>query len=805
MLYILITLICLLVFGSIFYYNALVRRKNRMKEAWSGIDVYLKKRYELIPNLIETVKGYASHEQKLMQDLVKLRNEAIQSGQNPDKINTENQLSQNISKLMVIAENYPDLKANTNFQQLQTQLETIETEIELSRRYYNGTVRDNNILVQSFPSNLIASIFGFKNGIFYEVSDAAERMPVKASFLTLLPFFIIFSLPAGLLAQERILSFHTDIRIDTSGMMYLSEKIQVYASGDKIKRGLVRSIPVYRKDIFGDKKSADFKITSILKDGKPENYKTKNDGSIRSIYIGNEDITLSPGNYTYEINYKIKGQVGFFKDYDEIYWNITGSEWDFEIKNASATIVLPPGASVGNTACYNGPPGSRNKDCDVSINTDQSISFRTRENLPSGSGFTVAAAFTKGIIQRPSNFELFFQDYLKITISLLLLIGLGTFFYISWSRYGKDPEQPVIIPTFNIPNNWSPALIRYFYKKKIDDKAFAISIINMAVRKVIKITKGLGKKDDYAVEKSTGLPNLLSKEEDAIYVHFFNRKNRIYINKSNGSSINATKNAHRDRLKPQLDLKDFFINHKKHLTKATAITVAVFVVFMIFVETGTPLMMLFFSPFIVLGGICFVAGIRSFRSSIVAGLFLTIWGAGFGGVPLAMLISNLNKLPIISLVFVLVSTLMFSLYIYLIRAPTATGAILLAQIKGFKMYLETAEEDRLNMLNPPERTPALFEKFLPYALALDVENAWAAKFEALLNDAEYSPDWYEGDRFHYPNISPAFIVPFSAAVSDSKPDTGSSSGSSGSSSWSSGSSDSGSSGGGGGGGGGGGW
>ena len=121
------------------------------------------------------------------------------------------------------------------------------------------------------------------------------------------------------------------------------------------------------------------------------------------------------------------------------------------------------------------------------------------------------------------------------------------------------------------------------------------------------------------------------------------------------------------------------------------------------------------------------------------------------------------------------------------------------------MYLETAEEHRLNLLNPPEHSPELFEKFLPYALALDVENAWGAKFEDLLNQADYSPDWYEGDKFYYPRIAKGFIVPFSSAVSDSKPDTGSSSGSSGSSSWSSGSSSSGSSGGGGGGGGGGGW
>ena len=607
--------------------------------------------------------------------------------------------------------------------------------------------------------------------------------------------------------SERIISFHSDIRIDTSGMMYLSEKIKVYVSGSQIKRGIVRSIPVYRKDIFGDRKSADFKITSILRDGKKENYKTKNDGSIRSIYMGNEDVLLDPGVYTYEINYQTKGQVGFFRNYDEIYWNVTGNDWDFEIEKASATIVLPNGALPGNTACYTGPAGSSSKNCSISINPDHSISFETTESLSSGSGFTVASAFTKGIIHRPSNFELFYQDYLKITLTLLLLIGLGTYYYISWSRYGRDPQEPVIIPTFNIPNDWSPALLRYFYIKKIDDKSFAISIINMAVKKVIKISKGVAdpKKEDYAVEKSTGSTNVLSKEEDAIYVRFFNKRNRIYINKSNGSTINAAKNAHSDRLKPQLDLKSFFISHKKHLIKATLITLAVFIVFMVFVETGTPLMMLFFLPFILIGGFCFFGGFKMISESIPVGVFLIIWGAGFGGVPLYMLLSNLGRLPIVSLVFISASISMYILYFYLIRAPTPAGTDAISKIKGFKMYLETAEEHRLNLLNPPEHTPALFEKFLPYALALDVENAWGAKFEALLNAADYSPDWYEGDRFYYPQMTKGFMVPFSSAVSDSRPDTGSSSGSSGSSSWSSGSSGGGSSGGGGGGGGGGGW
>jgi len=604
---------------------------------------------------------------------------------------------------------------------------------------------------------------------------------------------------------ERIMSFHSDIRIDSTGMMYVSEKIKVYASGSEIKRGLVRTIPIFRKDIFGQKKSADFKITSILRDGKKENYKTKKDNGARSIYIGNEDIILDPGVYAYEINYETKGQVGFFKDYDEIYWNVTGSEWSFRIDSASATIVLPKAAMPGNTACYTGPTGSKAKNCNITVNPDHSVTFKTAAELNSGEGFTIAEAFTRNVIQRPSALTLFFNDFLKIALTFVLLIGLAAYYYISWSRYGRDPKEKVVIPTFNVPNDWSPALLRYFYKKKIDDKSFAISIINMAVKKVIKISKGIGKKEDYAIEQSTGLTNSLSSEEEAIYFRFLNTKKRIYINKANGATINAGKNAHRERLKPQLNLKEFFVEHKAHLMKAIGITIGANVIFMIFVEKGGPLTLLFLSPFIVIGGACFISGIRMFKTSKAAAIFLIVWGAGFGGGPLFMIFGSLAHLPLLSTIFFTVSIPMLVLYIFLIRAPTEAGSTVINQIKGFKMYLETAEADRLNILNPPDLTPALFEKFLPYALALDVENAWAAKFESILNDADYLPDWYEGENFNHRNMAAGFIQPFNSAISDSRPDTGSSSGSSGSSSWSSGSSDSGSSGGGGGGGGGGGW
>lgn len=177
-----VLLVLILLCLSVYIYNTLVKYRNLMKEAWSGTDVYLKKRYDLIPNLIETVKGYAKHEAALMESITQQRVSAMQSGDSAAQITAEKGLTRDLQQLMVLAENYPDLKANTNFLQLQLQLQTIESEIEMSRRYYNGTVRQNNIYIQSVPGNIFAAIFKFPKGNFFEVQNPQERENTTVSF-----------------------------------------------------------------------------------------------------------------------------------------------------------------------------------------------------------------------------------------------------------------------------------------------------------------------------------------------------------------------------------------------------------------------------------------------------------------------------------------------------------------------------------------------------------------------------------------------------------------------------------------------
>ncbi|MCO6463838.1 MAG: LemA family protein [Saprospiraceae bacterium] len=175
-----ILLIIVVVVGFIVMsmYNKLVSLKNRVLEAWSGIDVQLKRRYDLIPNLVNTVKGYAAHESGTLEKVIQARNQAMTAGNSGDigaQIQAENALAGTLKSLFALAENYPDLKANTSFLQLQNTLGEIEENLSNARRYYNALVRDNNTAVEAFPTNLIANQFNFGKFNFFEIENDAER------------------------------------------------------------------------------------------------------------------------------------------------------------------------------------------------------------------------------------------------------------------------------------------------------------------------------------------------------------------------------------------------------------------------------------------------------------------------------------------------------------------------------------------------------------------------------------------------------------------------------------------------------
>ena len=182
---IIIGVIIILAIAVIGMYNALIKLKNRVDEAWSDIDVQLKRRYDLIPNLVETVKGYAAHEKETLEKVVQARNQAMAAqfgGDAKKQVEAENALSSTLKSIFALSENYPDLKANTNFIELQRELSDTENKIQAARRFYNGNVRDFNTKLEVFPTNIMAGMLGFKSREYFEIENKEEKENLKVKF-----------------------------------------------------------------------------------------------------------------------------------------------------------------------------------------------------------------------------------------------------------------------------------------------------------------------------------------------------------------------------------------------------------------------------------------------------------------------------------------------------------------------------------------------------------------------------------------------------------------------------------------------
>ena len=266
--------------------------------------------------------------------------------------------------------------------------------------------------------------------------------------------------------------------------MTVTEDITVQATGQEIKRGIIRDFPTTYQDRLGNTVTVGFKVEEVLRDGRPEPYHTESAANGVKIYIGQKDVFLQPGVYTYTIRYRVDRELGFFKDFDELYWNVTGNGWTFAIDRAEAVIELPPGAKILQSAAYTGYQGGRGHDFTVQAG-DHDIVFKTTRRLAPREGLTVAVSWPKGVVHEPSGQErmgFFLRDNVATAVGLIWLVVLLGFYLWVWFRVGRDPANGTIIPLYAPPAGFSPAGVRFVSRMGYDDKAFAAAVVDMAVK-----------------------------------------------------------------------------------------------------------------------------------------------------------------------------------------------------------------------------------------------------------------------------------------------------------------------------------
>lgn len=619
-------------------------------------------------------------------------------------------------------------------------------------------------------------------------------------------------------AEERILRYVSDVAVEQNGTLAVAETIRVRSEGEEIKRGIYRDFPTRYRDRHGRTIRVDFQLVGVERDGRPEPYRTDSIDNGERVWIGEADVLLQPGEHEYVIRYRTTRQIGFFQTFDELYWNATGTSWSFPIDLAEVRIKLPQDAPFGRRAFYTGPQGSTASFAEVVSERPGEILIRTTAPLGPREGLTVAVTWPKNIVEAPqprSATSLWLQDNLPPAIAALGLFAIAAYYFHAWSKVGRGPAAGPIVPIFSPPDDLSPAAIRYISEMGgYDNRTFAAALVDLGVLgrlRLVEGEKGWFTKPKTTIVK-TGDAAGISAPESQLMGKLFESRDEVLMDDDNHKVFSAAKAAHEKALKAAYEGKLFIHNHLWSLAGILFLLGAIWLTAasIILTDPELPNRRLGLAAAVmalpILGGAygCFrlTRGARTLVRVLAwigiallvsAGLLLGIATFGFAA-------ENGRILPL--LIPFAAIPLIISAFWWM-AAPTREGRKMMDRIAGFRQYLSITEEERLEAMHPPAMTPKLFERYLPHAIALDVENAWASRFTRVLAAAATTSQaqtlsWYSGHSDPW-NDADGFVdrvgSSLSSTVSSASTAPGSSSGSGGG----------GSSGGGGGGGGGGGW
>jgi len=616
--------------------------------------------------------------------------------------------------------------------------------------------------------------------------------------------------PAAARADERILRYVSDVAVQTDSSLDVTETIDVRAENVRINHGIFRDFPTRYRGRNGAMVRVGFQLEGATLDGQPVPAGTESVANGVRIKIGDPETVVSPQEHRYVLHYRTTRQIGRFADYDELYWNVTGNGWIFPIDQAEARITLPQAAAFGQRAVYTGPQGATGQQARVVEERPGTIRFQTTGPLGAFEGLTVAVAWRKGIIPEPttaSRRKWWLADNGPPMVGVLALFGLLGFFWTAWKRVGRDPRPGTVVPLFSPADDLSPAAMRYIWKMGTDNRAFAATLVDLGVKGHVRLIEEEGgwfSSDKTRIDRLAS-DRPLSTEEEALLRELAGSGESIVMEQKNHDKFSSAHNALNDALKSQFEEKMFHRNWGWAGAGVLLFVAALWLVAMaVALASGTG------SGFVAVSlGATLTAGLLMLLAKGVAGvgnclvflLALVLFAiALFTGLPALGAVAATGWFwpflpPLLAL------PLVFSAF-WWIAAPTKEGRAVLDRIAGFRQYLSIAERERLDRMTAPEDTPEIFERYLPYAIALGVENRWADRFRGVLAAAQAQGQqgfgWYSGSGNPW-NDTGSFVVDvgstLASTISSASTAPGSSSGSGGG----------GSSGGGGGGGGGGGW
>jgi uncharacterized membrane protein YgcG len=604
---------------------------------------------------------------------------------------------------------------------------------------------------------------------------------------------------------EYIERFHSDIEIRKNGDLHVTETIVVHAEGKQIRRGIYRDFPTRYEDDRGRNLVVGFEVLSVKRDGMREPYHIENRSNGKRVYIGSSNVYLKPGLYEYRLEYLTTRQLGFFDDFDELYWNVTGTGWAFRIDRASARVTLPGPVEEFRLTGYTGPRGSTAQNLSHRRLNGNSAGFQALAPLAPNEGLTIVAGFEKGLVEEPSAAQRrawFIEDNKAALIIAGGALALLVYYLLLWHWFGRDPEAGVVVPLYRAPEGFSPASMRFIERMGYDKKCFTSAVVNLAAKGALEIDET---GSNFKIRRLDADQTDLAPGEKQVLSGLFAGGGEIEIKQSNHSTLSKAISRHERSLELDYE-KNYFKTNSWLLVPAVLASLAFVVLGVASLGSEDAIFKtIFLGVFTLMPLVAVYSVLRSLirrgkKGFVRWGIFLVpmiiFFGFFFSAFPFEDF-ADAASIPVIVATASMI--LMHVLFYRWMKAPTLAGRRLLDKIDGFKHYLGVAEEDEIALRDAPTFTSDLYEAYLPYAIALDLENEWTARLDraiaaGLVAQNYAQPRWYRSHGHTRGHFSSALSNSLNSAIASSSVAPGSSSGSSG-----------GSSGGGGGGGGGGGW
>ena len=527
------------------------------------------------------------------------------------------------------------------------------------------------------------------------------------ALLTNIVFFIcalcLSSLSIAQTSGERILSYDVTIEVQEDADLIVTERISVRSEGRDIRRGIFRDLPRYKLD-EGTPIPYRYDLLSVTRNGEDEPFETSSDGHAKRIRVGDAGYYLPRGQHDYEIIYEVKNEVRYQDEFDEVYWNVTGSYWKFPIDKARAEIIFPDGTDIIALTGYTGSLGSAGNDY-TSTRVGNRALFETRTGLAPREGLTVSATIPKGIIAPPSAADIRWLWWAKngaLAFLTLSILGIFGYYYLTWSRIGRDPAKMPVFPRYAPPEGYSAAGMHYIYNRGLKgNNALIATFMCLSVAGWMRIDK--------PSKKKTHLIRLDPKEATAVHPEDMAIFNQLFF-KQMDVKFDGTYNSR------------FATVYRKAKTAWQK-------------QYG-----------------------KAYHQWNVGH---TILGVFVSVVAVMIALSQVHKAPsqwvLLGLAVLIAMNILF---IYLMPAPTKKGQAIRAEIEGFKLYLEKAESLQMNAVDihsdaPPPLTQERYEQFLPYAIALGEEKPWTKYFEKTLPDMakNYDPSWTNLSRSNFRSFS----------------------------------------------------